>query len=202
MNKKITGFLLCSITVLGLLNFSCSGRVPVGGFNPKPSDAPKPTDPPAPVDPKPGAEVDIKYLQTFNPTFAAGMKYTSLVSKTTGSVVSKPEEISSEIVSVADDTIKAKVKDAAGIKEKSLKIVDFTNPMPEQTADKVKFKFVGKEDIKVTAGTYKAAAKISAISAAGIFTGWLVTGVGTVKKTFVDSKKVTTTTELKEFKPK
>jgi hypothetical protein len=202
MNKNIRRILVLCTIVTGISNFSCSGRVPAGGFNPSapPSVDPKPTPLP---EPKPGDDVDIKYLETFNPAFAAGMKYTFLLTTTTGSVVSKPVEVSSEILEATADTLKVRIKGTDGTpKDKTLKIADFTNPTSEVPADQVKFKFAGKEDLKVAAGNFKAVSKISTVNAAGAFTGWFAPGVGMVKKTLIDAKKITTNLELKEFKEK
>src|SRR4051812_22929812 len=98
--KNKTGYLLLSLIVIGtFINYSCGGRVPPGGFNPPPTDNPSPTAPPStePSPPPVGSDVDIKFLQTFNPAFAPGMKYTFLL---TGTGITKPLEVSSEVLAV------------------------------------------------------------------------------------------------------
>jgi hypothetical protein len=199
---KKTGNILLSLIITGIfISYSCGGRVPPAGFNP-PSVDPSPTAPPStePTPPPVGSDVDIKFLQTFNPDFATGMKYTFIL---TGTGLTKPVEVSSEVLAVTADSITARVKSTDGSsKDKTMKVADFTNPTPEIPSDQVKFKFVGKEDIKVTAGTYKAATKVTSSTASGVFTGWYAAGTGMVKKTFVDPKKVNSILDLKEFKGK
>lgn len=200
MNKKISGLLLSMIVIGTFNNFSCAGRVPLGGFNPSPSTPPvnpTPTQQPEPTPPPVGSDVDIKFLQTFNPVFAIGMIYTQTVTVGTA----KPEDVTKEITKVTADSLTVKIKNLQGTQEKTFTIADFTNPTSEPS-DKVKFKYAGKEDIKVPAGDFKGAAKITLTNANGTFTGWLTPGTGTVKKTFTDAKKITTKTELKEFKDK
>jgi hypothetical protein len=197
MSKKINhAFLFTALIVL--FNFSCTGRVPQGGFNPSVPPTTKPTPEPTavPTPPPVGSDVDISFLQTFNPAFAAGMKYTDII---TVSPANKPEEVSIEITAVAEDSLKVKIKTAQGTTDKTYTTADFTNPTLEPST-KVKFKYAGKEDIKVPAGDFKGATKITLTTANGTFTGWLATGIGTVKKIFIDTKKITTTTQLKEFK--
>lgn len=175
-----------SLLYISLISISCTTQTSITGTSPSPGS--QPAQPVIRV----GAEVDVKFVNSFEPKPTAGTKIT-VISSSPGI---EPKELTTEITAVDGDILTVKITDPDGTKELKGKNEDFQDDLP-QTG----IKYEGKEDVKVPAGEYKGATKVSFTNSLQTKVQlWLVQGIGPVKRidTLVDGRIVTT--ELKEFK--
>lgn len=186
--RKSKLFVFISLISIGFGNYSCS-NIPISIDEPRTSiQSPQ--------------NVDKKYVESFDPTYKVGMKYTYSVSSS-NSINEAPEISSTEILEVNGDLIKVRlISSTRGSQEKTGKIAEFDSGLPENGIISE-----GAEDVTVPAGQYNGAVKISCFVSTGPegspktkSTIWLVKDIGAVKRVDILPDASILTTELKEFK--
>jgi hypothetical protein len=178
-------FIKLSIAILitGMITVSCSTGTP--------STTTKPTPVPS-TSPGLGSLVDAKFVEGFEPIPAAGQKIV-FISTSPGA---EPRETSTEIIAVDGEVLTVRVTTPEGTKELKGKNEDFGDDLP-----KTGIQYLGKEEVNVPAGDYKAATKVSYTNAENIkVVMWLVQDIGPVKRVDTQPDGSVITTELKEFK--
>ncbi|RYX88739.1 hypothetical protein EON78_07480 [bacterium] len=176
-----------SVVILGLFSYSCS-EVPVTVEQPPIGQAQQ--------------EVTKSYVESLDPPYTVGMKYTYAVSNSATPNLA-PEISSTEVLEVIDDSIKVRLTSSTrGTEERAGKIADFSSGLPETGIISE-----GTEDITVPAGEYKGAIKVSCFVSMGEegspktkTTIWLVKDIGAIKRVDILPNTNIITTELKEFK--
>lgn len=161
----------------------------------------------APSMPAVGQAVPADTLKQLMPKYDKGTKWT--YATTTTGASSAATEMTQEVTEVNGDKVTLKVTSGSS---SNTATIDLTqgNPMAGFGSTPTGgYVSAGNEDVKVPAGEYKGAAKLTVTPAAGSssattkVTMWLAKDVGMVKatsETTSGSTTLTTTIELKEYK--
>lgn len=178
MKKK-----LLLLSVVSLFIFSCSTNVPT------------PTTSSIPV--TGNKDLSKEYIESFDPPLKVGQKYTYIV---TNSKDGSTDESSTEILDIQSSSIKVRFSSQkTGIVEKVGSLEEFSDDLPDTGILNE-----GNEDIKVPAGEYKGALKISYPGAysngtRSKVTVWLVKDIGAIKRIDLQPDFTEITTELKSY---
>jgi len=169
--KKVLALVIISFTV-----YSCSSETPNTVNSSSVSES----------------QVNAKFVADFEPKPKAGQKIVYISS----SPGNQSRELTTEIIAVDGDVVTVKVTDAEGSKELKGKNEDFKDDLP-QTGITLE----GTEDVKVPAGEFKGATKVSFTNATNTkVILWLAQGTGPIKRIDTLANGLVITTELKEFK--